>query len=369
MREYLPAWSADRWTVCPASARMPRAGWPTRPPSDLSRECKAIQAAAAAIIRVEVSAAEELVDRIAPGGWIMTAELVHHAHAFARVVLDYGNFWVIECGSILESWGGVGAISGFAAIDEAGRLHVFSLDYGWNVVELEGDRGDLQLALLAILMTEKMDPEIPHRVELGAVLHVYQPRPYHKNGPWRSRSTTSEELTNMHNWLGHRAEAAHGQNSPAVVSRECVGCAHSGACEVLRRQAYLDRSYLAGDLFGERPTAEGLSRMLVHAEDHSKLAEERLTALRREARARIAAGEWIPGYGQKAGYGDRELRDPAAAELCTGVRSTKIVSRTPAEMERDGADPDVLALFTHRPHTGPRLVKMTSAEAQRSFKT
>lgn len=364
---YLPAWDADRWTICPASARRPRGGWPTREHSDLAKECQAIVAAARALVRVEVSAAEELVDRVAPGGWVMTADLVHHAHLFAAAVISYGSrsghFWDIENAATLQDWGGVGGISGFAALDERGLLHVFRLDYGYQVVELEGETGDLQLALLGLVMSERMD----HDVSAGVHMHVYQPRPYHRLGPWRDRHCTADEMTNMRNWLGHRAAAAHDDVSKAQVNRRCKGCNHSANCDALRRQAYTDMDLLAGDMIGERSTPENLARELAHAEVHRTLAEERLIALRREARARALAGEWIRGYGIEPGLGDREIRDPAVAELVTGVRATKVVPRTPAEMERDGADPDVLAQFTYRPSTGPRLVKVTEANAKRSF--
>ena len=365
---YLPAWDADRWTRCPAAARRPRGGWPARERSDLAKECQAAIAAARSLVRVEVSAAEELVDRVAPGGWVMTPDLVHHAHAFASVVTGYGlrsgHFWDIENASTLEDWGGVGGISGFAAVDERGLLHVFRLDYGYQLADIETD---LQLALLGIVMTDKMDPEVRHDLAAGVHMHVYQPRPYHPLGPWRDRHRTPVEMTNMKNWLGHRAAEAHDDASKAQVNSKCRGCNHAANCDVLRRQAYYDMDLLAGDMLGDRSTADGLAREIAHAELHLTLADERLKSLRREGRARALAGEWIPGYGIEEGLADRELRDPAVAELVTGVRATKVVNRTPAEMERDGADPAVLAQFTHRPKTGPRLVKVTAAKIKRSF--
>jgi hypothetical protein len=357
---------AHRWTRCAASAAEPLERFPDEP-SDLSLECDAAQWVARSVLRRDCSAAEELVSRVTPRGWTITVDLAYHAQIFVDQVAAMsrrgGAFWVLQDGRALEEWGPIEQVDGFAALDENRRLHVYAFDYGWQRAELDDD---LMSALAAIVIVDNAPGPDPAQ---GFVQHIYQPRPYHPDGPLRERQRTADELVNMRNWLGHCAAAARDDKAKTQAGRQCRGCDHSARCETLNRYLYAELQVTGGRRGGRRAAATDLSRQITHAELFATLAEEHLKALKLEGRARVLAGEWIPGWRVGTGLGHRELAEaPSLVAMVTGVPATKTVTRSPAEMERDGADPALLAQFTTRPRTGPRLERATAAEAKKVFK-
>jgi hypothetical protein len=323
--------TARRWTACPASAADPPADW-HEPASEFALEARAAQTAARMLVKREVSSADELAGRVIDGAEI-TEDAALMAGEFAtRVIADGGQ---VENDLFCKA----GA--------------VWRMDCGWTLREPQADP---QLVFAMALM-QPCDQ---------FTLTLFQPRPYHPAGRWRSWTLYGPQIEEWCKWLAERAEQANALNPSARPGEHCCGCPHRSRCQALREDCYAE---CEGQLGGERLPADALVAELARAERHVWAADARLSGLRAEAEARIRAGEWLPGWYVSSKEGRREFAvAAAAADLMLGVPTTKTVRRTPAEVERDGADKTVVARITRRPDAGPALTRLMETEARRLFK-
>jgi hypothetical protein len=286
------------------------------------------------LVKREVSSADELVGRVVDGAEI-TEDAALMAGEFATRVLVDG--------------GGVGDYELFCSKD-----HVWRMDCGWTMREPQADP-----QLVASMAQMSVTPRDVINLTL------FQPRPYHPAGRWRSWTLYGPQIEQWCKWLAERAEQAIAANPRARPGEYCRGCPHRSRCQALREDCYAE---CEGQMGGERLPADALVAELARAERHVWAADARLSGLRAEAEARIRAGEWLPGWYVGSKEGRREFAVvAAAADLMLGVPTTKTVRRTPAEVERDGADKAVVARITRRPDVGPALTRFTEAEARRLF--
>jgi hypothetical protein len=141
-----------------------------------------------------------------------------------------------------------------------------------------------------------------------------------------------------------------------------------GRCQAARVVSYeaMERCRGAGRL-AEAP-ADELARELHHGATALRIMQARQEELEREAEARLRSGEWVPQYYLDDVPGKRELAvTPDIAEMLTGVRATKTVRRSPADMERDGADPAVMRTISRASRGRQRLARFTKKDADRIF--
>ena len=325
--------TAHRWTRCPASAA-PVAEHYQQPLSDIAREADAAHYVVRALVRGEISDKSELAGRVAPLGGMVTDEIAEHAWIFAEEVRRIGGSWDDRI------WAAA-----------PGYLSVWLFDYGWKIREPEANE---RLLIQACSLAAPIDETLTIK------LTIYQPRPYHPDGKWRTWTIYRPQLEQWRKWLDERVAATRDANAPARPGSHCTGCNHAARCRALRETCYAERERPQLARGGERAEAAALSEELIHAEDILAMVQARLSSLKAETEARLRTGEYVPGWFLQSGEGRRELSVPlAVASLLLGVEATKQVTKTPAELERDGADKAVLRSITKRPAAAAQLTRLT----------
>jgi hypothetical protein len=302
---------------------------------------------------------EELTDRAAPNGVIVTGEMVEHVSSYVDRPRE--GLPVVE--RLLQS-----AIPGVEdgtpdALWIVGtRGFIDDLKYGYGIVEIRDWWQGFSYAV---------DLFAKHEWRLESVtVTIVQPRPYHPDGRVRSWTITRETGWYLYQQLLAAAQRAHDPDAPAVTGPHCKNCRALHACEAARRAGLngVDVS-LAGtatDLPADALAGE--LRQLRRAADAIKL---RLDAIESHGLAIIDRGGIVPGWIAERSVGRERWTDPAKVavlEMITGktLHETKPVS--PAQARKRGVSPATVKVYTETPVTGRKLVERDgSAKAAQVF--
>jgi hypothetical protein len=331
---------ADLWTACSAARSGAASG---------NSDARELNAAADMLIESPGLNWRELIGRSPRQGCAeLTEEQAGMAGAYAATVIAGGGKLAADLA--------VGPITGGRA-HWAPRGAVWRADWGWTIRE---PQADARLILSALMVLKPW----PDQVELI----IHQPRPHHPCGRWRKWTLSAPQLEQWTGWVIERATAAFGDQPPAKPGTQCTRCMHRSTCDALRRTAHQQYDIAMGTVAGERLPAALLAAELTHAQEAATIAAARLSGLQAEVEVRLLSGEWIPGYRLRDGEGNRELTvSPDVASLMLGLDAWRRVPRSPAELERMGADPETLKTITSRRNVGAKLVKTSDADAERIF--
>lgn len=126
------------------------------------------------------------------------------------------------------------------------------------------------------------------------------------------------------------------------------------------------------DVIRSRDMVHMTAGELAHELDFLKLAADlattRFKAVEAEADSRMTRGEFIPGWLHDWSHGHRVwTKQPETVRAVTGLDPYKQVLKTPAELEREGADVNVVKLMTTAPLAGRRLVRASKAVFRKMF--
>lgn len=339
---------AGRWINCPASPRLQEPFPDT--PSPEAEEGTAAHWVAATVLS-EQHSLDELTDRPAPNGVMVTGEMVEHVQTYVDGVVSPA---VIE--RLLPS-GVPGVEDGTpdALRVDGLHAHIWDFKYGWGIVEA---RNNWQGACYAVSLFAK------HEWKLESVtFHIVQPRPYHYDGRVRSWKVTREEAVHLQKTLTEQVAQTQRDDPPARTGEHCKYCRALHVCEAARRAGMnaVDVAYSGQpvDINGEALAGE--LRTLKRAADAIKL---RLDAMESHAISTIDAGGIVPGYALERAYGRRKWKDDniSVLEALSGKSLTESKPVTPAEAEKRGVDKTLVAQFTTTPETGRKLVERDNSQ-------
>jgi hypothetical protein len=341
---------AGRWVPCPASPRL-EAPFPDVESED-AKEGTAAHWVAAQVLGGHRQL-EELTDRTAPNGVIVTGEMVEHVESYTTRPRE--GVPVVER-PLPSAIPGVEDGTPDALWIVSNRGFIDDLKYGYGIVEVVGN---WQLASYAV------DLFVKHEWQLEAVtVTIVQPRPYHPDGRVRSWTITRDVGWQLSQHLQQAAQRAHDPNSPAATGPHCKNCRALHACEAARRAGMngVDVSLAASAPDLPADALAGELRQLRRAADAIKL---RLDALESHGLATIDRGGIIPGWIAERSLGRRRWKDPAQItflEAITGksLHETKPVS--PAQAEKCGVDSATVKIYTETPVTGRKLVERDGSQ-------
>lgn len=346
---------AGRWVNCPASPRL-EAAFPDVESED-AREGTAAHWLVAQVLGGH-HALDELTDRPAPNGVMITGDMVEHAETYVATVPP----GVVVERVIASPIPGVDDGTPDALRVDGRYGHIWDFKYGWSIVEAPGN---WQLACYIVALFAK------HGWELDQVTaYIVQPRPYHPDGRTRSWKVTRDEAIALYHALAAAAQRAQAPDAPAITGPHCRDCRALHACEAARR-AGLNAVDVAYQGAAAPPTGDALGaelRTLKRAVDAIKL---RLDALESHAIAVIDAGQVIPGWSLDRAYGRRRWKDDSQVPLLAAIAGVELMERkpvSPAQAEKAGVDKALVNQFTTTPETGRKLVERDgSTKAARVF--
>lgn len=202
--------------------------------------------------------------------------------------------------------------------------------------------------------------------------HLVQPRSYHRDGPIRVWSGfTARDMRGYFNTLHVAAEAAHMPNPIASPGPGCKHCPGRHSCEALQRAGYSDASLaMASTPLEMSARAAGLElQMLTRAQER---LDARISGLKEQVEHELTSGAPNPYWEMEDIAGKLAWKRPVAEVVALGKMCGAVLEKpgviTPTQA---GAlkmiDPAVLALYTHRPPGGRKMVPFNSLKARKVF--
>lgn len=232
--------------------------------------------------------------------------------------------------------------------DNGNTLVIMDIKYGHRIVDVNKNWQLLSYAMGELIKRQR---------EYNAIkIMIVQPRPYHLDGPVRTATYTTAEIYNAYYELRVQLTAERS----FLTSDKCKYCPGSlGKCAALNTAFYNSVDVVMSDNMGGDLSPEQISSMLKTYDRVKDILKIKVDGLTHYAEERIAAGVAIPGYGIQKQYGHRVWTknfDAVAIEKMTKVKVQKIVTLSPAELEKQGMDESLIEAFTEKPYKGTKLV-------------
>ncbi len=173
-----------RFMSCNGSRLMGGAMPPITNSNETRDEGIAAHYMAATVFRNEF-ALSELIDRKAPNGSFMTNEMAEYVEAYLNIRSQtrVGTSPFIELDAdASHEFSPIWAVKGkldYVEIDEHCDIHIIDFRYGWRIVEPERNW---------TLISHAISFVANYRVHPHTIIHlsIFQPRPYHPAGPFRT---------------------------------------------------------------------------------------------------------------------------------------------------------------------------------------
>jgi hypothetical protein len=310
------------------------------------------------VLRGDAASAAEYDGETAPNGHVVTSDMVRHVQGY----IDYCR----AQGKVVQAQVPVNIphlfIRGLAdsqVLSDSSTLTIIDLKYGWSIVEAEFNA---QLLCEAIAL---FNPEIHDRVRLT----IYQPRPSHPEGKARHWDMDDAELTDAYHWLARKAMEATSPGAKATPGGgHCRYCDGRGRCAALAEATYQAFEHVRGTKLMALD-AHALGDELTFVTEALALIKARHSGVEAEVKGRMKRGEYIPKWMFDQRQSDRDWHEPLdVVEQRTGVHPYKMVPKSPAELEKEGADPDIVNELSSRQFTGLKLVPATKRAFSKLFK-
>lgn len=352
-----------RTVACPGSVSM-QSRYPQHEETPEQREGTAAHWVANAIREGRAPA----VGSMTPNGEIVTQDMVDFGINWVAEIIMWPDLSTEERVTIPhvhpDNWGTCDAKS-YDPVAETLRLGEYKFGHKfvdafecWQLI-------DYALGFLADIRGENITIEFV----------VYQPRNYHKDGPWRRWRIAAKDLRPYYERIFNAVQLAASANPPCVVNPLCDDCAARHACGVLQQAAY-DRIAFAGTAHAVDLEPAALGRELKALQAAAEMIAARVTGLEAQALATIRSGSAVPGYTLKQGEGREKWKLPEqeiiAAGAMMGVNlQAAAKALTPAQareaLKRAKQPAALLDSLSERPRGELKLVADDLTQARKVF--
>lgn len=302
---------------------------------------------------------EELIDRKAPNGVFITADMIEHADDYLAKI-GYNGDIEYETSFNGENWEVLSRVDNIEYFPATSTLIVDDFKYGWAIVDVKRN-----WTLIAHAIGYCLQKQItPGRI----VFRIHQPRPYHPEGRVRSWEITYDDLTILYNELNW---ALSNLSDKLATSPHCYKCPALATCPAARL-AELNAIDASERAFEESIDNQRLSFQLDHLDKAIGFLKLRRDAYEELAIDRIRKGEIINNYTVDKELTNRTWTEKVNVELMkilTGENLSKDQLVTPKQAEKRGVHPAIIKTFTTRYEKGMKLVRIEAdRKAQKLFK-
>lgn len=337
------------WTQCAGYPRL-AATMPEQPESDPAREGTCAAWVAEMVLTGQVQTPFDLIGAQHANGWVVEAAMARHIQGYVDLLRSYGGAVYAERRVSLNAL--IAGTPDAFGVCRDGILRVDDLKYGFEIVEPTTPQILIYAGALYRMLSA--DGVVIQSVRLG----IYQPRAYHPAGIHRTRNLRITELQYHIATIEAAAGATQDPNAMCVAGDHCRRCEAASKCAAVAHESYraVTRMHHAQE---RHMTPEEMAEELAFLDMAEAMIKGRRDAVQAEAEARAQRGENIPGWHLESGYGQRRWKVGAQTiKMLTGIDPTAGKMVTPAEMERQGVDPKVLASLTETPRTKAKLKPM-----------
>jgi hypothetical protein len=246
-------------------------------------------------------------------------------------------------------------------------LYLWDYKHGHGIVE---PYENLQIvAYLAGLITlYGINGAQDQRITVHA--RIVQPRGFHRDGPIREWSCLLSDIRPLINKLRAAAEEALGPSPRIISGAHCRYCRARHECPSARESA-LTLYEATGAAIPEALPAAALGSLYALIKRAAAQIECMESGVEEQIKARIRAGESIPGCIVEEGVGREAWSHPTAEIIALGdmmgveLRVSDVC--TPAQAKKKGLDPTIVTAYTSRPSTGFKVVVDNNLKARSVF--
>lgn len=342
--------AAHRWMNCAAYPQL-ALSYPEPPEGDEAREGTCAAWVAQCALTGQASDCSALIGKTHANGWLVTDEMAAIVQGYVELVLKRGGTTSCEKFVTLSTDPFIAGTTDLSAtIGDKPTLYVDDLKYGRKIVEV---RKNPQLVIYAAAILRNYAPGTFNLVQLG----IYQPRGFHRDGPYRKWVVSVAELQKLADEIIEAGRRAMAPNPTATPGEWCEYCPVATRCEALAHTNYARISLVQSHAHRDMSPIE-ISRELDFLDEADATLKARRKAVLAEAEQR-ARNEPIPGRMLEKQKGDRKFKVPAAVvKAMTGIDPfTEPKVCTPAELIRRGASKTAVDALSYRPDTGWKLIK------------
>ena len=361
--------AASRWVPCPEAA------WLEQQYPDVENEAAREGIAAhemGQFVLTNQFLIDELVDRQASNGTMMTGEMIDHVQMYVDHVQSRGvGYWVeesvsIEMRSNQKPVTGKTDSAGFGFDQEFGILYIDDFKYGFGPVEAFEN---WQLLIYAICIVAKL---IAQNQDVKIItMSIIQPRGYHHDGPIRTWTITTTELAGYTEQLRNAVDRVYSSERKCHSGSWCRYCKVLAGCPTAKTAAMNAIDVIMSAL-PDTDTPDQVADLLDVLKRASDTVKHTYDAITARAEAMISNGKPIPGYAYEPGKGKTKFIDNQQAidtAICFGIEITDQKTVTPAEAKRRGLPEAVYNSLTTVPSTAPRLVKRDVSTQAKVFES
>lgn len=206
-----------------------------------------------------------------------------------------------------------------------GEIHVVDFKYGAGVpVEVAENTQLLYYGTGAV-----------HGEDYSKVtLHIHQPRADHKDGTWRSWTTTPQYMTEFAKTLKQKALITQKKDAALNPGEHCRWCNAAAICPKLHTKAVQVAQTDFAEVSPKLPEVKHLTdEQIVRVMEHRKLVTSWLDSVEEYALNKLMHGEKVPGLKLVKGRSRREWRDENAVVQKFGDKAfkTEVLSVSQAE--------------------------------------
>lgn len=361
MERFRPS-QASYWGNCAAFQRFTKDMSETT--NDAAREGTCAAWVAETVLNsTEGISCEDLIGKTHENGWLVCETMAADIQEYVNLVRSYGGTVTAEEYIVASEKPLIaGTLDSSITVFDNGILRVPDLKYGRGIVETTAK----QLVCYGYGKLMTLPPGSVNEVHLS----IYQPRGFHKDGIYRTRVVTPEQLHQEFTDLWTMAVESARPDSIATPGPHCDNCQAAAGCISLAQTTY-NLVHVVKSREHRDMTAKELSRELDFMDECKKTINARFKAIEAEAEARVKH-EPIPGWGLSSKKGNRVFTlPPSTIHLLMGVDPWNKSVCTPAELERrsDGSAEfkERMKLITKQPTTGVKLTRFTNDDIAEIF--
>ena len=298
--------------------------------------------------------AEELVDRKAPNGFYIDADMVKNCEPYINGAQGV-SLTEEDTSYVGKTWSVAGRVDRISHLE--GVLYVDDFKYGWKIVEPD-DNWTLLSHAFGFL---SRNPDIAATIHT-VVIRIFQPRPYHPKGVIREWHVTIADLWGVY-WVKLSAMLDN-PTSELNTSARCYKCPARSLCPAAQMSA-MNAIEVSEQAFNSHLTPAETSFMLDQMKRAQDVIKQTLKSHEDAALHQAKKGVAIPNYSIQADVSNEQWKDGVTAEslkMITGVDLSKDAVITPGQAKKKGVPVDVLKMFYERKTKGTKLVRISDSE-------
>lgn len=227
-------------------------------------------------------------------------------------------------------------------IDNENTYHIIDFKYGFSAVEVKENWQLLSYAM-------GVDEFFPVVNAKKFTLTIVQPRAYHRDGPIRSWTITSEELDKYREILKNNSEICMSEDPPLNAGLHCIYCKARPDCSTFSQKVI--------SMAKENKQFDSPGQELQFLKGAKKMLDRRIDDLTNNLISRLKDGHEVTIYKLKSTHSRRKwiIDDVEVLNIgeAHGIDLTSAV--TPSEAERRGLDRGVIEDITNRESLGYKL--------------